>query len=89
MASLGPSLQKGRGETGQRPTECNPDSHSQEHVAGETEGLHLFSQAEGWANHSYGDGGVKLCSGAGCKRGNSHKLQLGRVRLEQEEDEFN
>ena len=61
------------------------------------ERLGLFSQAKrklmdglitaySYLKHSYRDDGAKLCSGTWYKTGNSHKLQLRRVRLE---DEFN
>lgn len=46
MTSLGPSLQKRWGGTEQRSTEGKSDSQGQEHMAGETEGLGLFSQAK-------------------------------------------
>lgn len=93
MSNFGSSLQKGWGETGQRSTEDKSDSWGQEHMAGETEGLGLFSQAKrklrdelitayGYLKRSYRDGGAELCSGTWGKRGNSHKLQLGRLRLD-------
>lgn len=64
-------------------------------MAGETEGLGLFSQAKrklsdglitaySYLKHSYRDHRAKLCSSTWYKRGNSHKPQLGRVRLEHE-----
>lgn len=62
-------------------------------MAGETEGLGLFSQAKrklrgglitaySYLKRSYRDGGAKLYSGTWFKRGNSHKLQLGKVGLD-------
>lgn len=79
------------GERLDRSTEGKSDSRGQEHVSGETEGLGLFSQAKrklrdgltaaySYLKHGYRDSGAKLCSGTWCKRGNSNKLQLVRVR---------
>jgi len=87
VTSFGPSLQKGWGETGKRSTEGKSDSQVQEHVAGGTEGLGLFSQAKrrlrdglitaySSLKHSYRDDGAKLRSGTRCQRHNSHKLSL-------------